>query len=160
MIFVCLGTKRFPFNRLLKQIDLLVEQNEIKDQVFAQIGRSTYIPKNYEFSEFLSPDEYTKKVNQSGIIITHGGTGSIIKGLKAGKQVIAVPRREKYGEHSDDHQLQIVDFFYDQGYILRVDEMSDLDRAIKNILANPITKKFQSEGRIIEIIDSFIERNN
>lgn len=156
LIFVCLGTKRFPFNRLLKQIDLLIENNEIQDEVFAQIGNSTYEPKNYKYSRFLTPDEYLEKVKESDIIISHGGTGSLINGLRAGKQVIGVPRRAKYGEHSDDHQLQIVEFFAEQGYIRKIDDMDELGYVLKDIAKNPITKKFHGKGRIIEIIDEFI----
>lgn len=159
MIFVCLGTKRFPFNRLLNQIDILIENGEIEDRVFAQIGNSTYLPKYYEYTQFLSPKEYAEIVKQAEIVISHGGTGAIISALKAYKQVIAVPRREKLGEHSDDHQLQIVELFSKQGLIKSVLEMKDLKQAIDDIKTNPITKKFESNGRIIEIIDEFIINN-
>ena len=42
LIFVVLGTQKFQCNRLLKQIDRLVE-----DPVFAQKGHSDYIPQYY-----------------------------------------------------------------------------------------------------------------
>lgn len=156
---MCLGTKRFQFDRLLKKIDLLIEENVIRDEVFAQIGSSNYIPVHYSFERYISPQEYDDIVNESDLIITHGGTGAIVKALKANKQVIAVPRREKYGEHSDDHQLQIVDFFTEQGYIYRVDDMNELSSVIREINKNPISKKFEGTGRIISIIDKFIEGN-
>lgn len=159
LIFVCLGTKRFPFNRLLKQIDKLIENGAIEDEVFAQIGNSTYLPQNFKYTHFLSPEDYEEKLNQSDIVISHGGTGAIIKALKANKQVIAVPRREKLGEHSDDHQLQIVELFSKQGLIKSVLEVDDLQQAIKDIVKNPIIKKFDSKGKIIEIIDDFIMNN-
>lgn len=157
MIFICLGTKRFPFNRLLEEIDVLIEQNVIKDNVYAQIGNSTYTPRHYSYSKFLNAEEYASKVNQSNIVITHGGTGAIIKGLKARKQVIAVPRRVAFGEHSDDHQLQIVELFESQGYIWRVDEMDDLKKVLTEVYKKPITKRFKGKGKVLEIIDSFIE---
>lgn len=157
MIFVCLGTRRFPFNRLLKQIDKSIENNEIKDKVFAQIGHSTYIPNNYDYTAFLSPEEYQKNVNAAQIIITHGGIGAIIKALKAGKQVIAIARREELGEHCDDHQLQIVDLFSELGYIRKVNKLEELGGVVESLVSNPVTKKFIGDGRVVEIIDDFIK---
>jgi UDP-N-acetylglucosamine transferase subunit ALG13 len=136
-----------------------VEKNEITDKVFAQIGQSTYKPKHYNYTDFLTSNEYTEKVNKANLIITHGGTGAIIKGLKAGKQVIAVPRRVTFGEHSDDHQLQIVELFTDQGYVWRVDEMGELLEVINKSKTTPIIKRFQRDGKIIDIIDDFISDN-
>jgi UDP-N-acetylglucosamine transferase subunit ALG13 len=156
LIFVCLGTKRFSFNRLLQEIDSLILSGEIEEKVFAQVGSSTYAPVNFEFSNFLTSEEYEEKVKNSSIIITHGGTGAIVKGLKASKQVIAIPRLSKYGEHSDDHQLQIVDFFEERNLIKRIDEVSELKFALTSIKRNPITERFEGKGNVIGIIDDFI----
>ena len=38
MIFVAVGTQKFPFNRLLKGIDDLMDQGQLEEEVFAQIG--------------------------------------------------------------------------------------------------------------------------
>lgn len=111
MIFVTLGSQKFQFNRLLKEIDRLVEAGGITDEVFAQIGYSDYIPKNYQYKEFLSREEFIEHEGKADIVITHGGTGAIIGAVKKGKKVIAVPRLAKYGEHVDDHQLQLIEQF-------------------------------------------------
>ena len=52
-------------------------------------------------------------MEKANIVITHGGTGAIIGAVKKGKKVIAVPRLAKYGEHVDDHQLQLIKKFDD-----------------------------------------------
>lgn len=156
MIFVCLGTQIFQMNRLLKELDRLIEIGEITEQVFAQIGKSDYKPLHFDFKDFMTPDEYQKRVNDADMIITHGGTGAIVKALKAGKQTIAVPRLLKYGEHENDHQLQIVDFFSEGGFILKVTEMDELLLAYMQIKANPIRKRFVGDGHVVEIIENFI----
>ena len=46
MIFVTLGSQKFQFNRLLIEIDRLIEEKYITDKVFAQIGYSDYKPKH------------------------------------------------------------------------------------------------------------------
>ena len=45
MIFVTLGSQKFQFDRLLRKIDELIDIGVITDEVFAQIGASTYIPQ-------------------------------------------------------------------------------------------------------------------
>lgn len=156
MIFICLGTKRFSLNRLLKELDELVEKGKIKNNIFAQIGHSTYIPRNYKYKRFMDPQEYERAVENASLVITHGGTGAIIKALKADKQIIAIPRLEKFSEHSDDHQLQIVDVFERNGYVAKVEKMGCLEQTIKELQIKPITKKFNGKGEIVEIIDGFI----
>jgi UDP-N-acetylglucosamine transferase subunit ALG13 len=156
LIFVTVGSQVYQFNRLLKKIDDLLECNAISNLVFAQTGNSTYSPRNYESKKFLSAEEYNEKVANSHLIITHGGTGAIMSALQAGKQVVAIPRRKKHGEHSDDHQLQIVDYFVTNAYIRRVDDLNDLEVVINYNLTNPINKRLVSDGCIPNIIDNFL----
>lgn len=111
MIFITLGSQKFQFNRLLKAVDDLVQRKIIKEDVFAQIGYSDYQPQNYSYKKFLDRDEFARMEEKSEIVITHGGTGAIIGAVKKDKKVIAVPRLAKFGEHVDDHQLQLLDEF-------------------------------------------------
>jgi len=85
--------------------------------------------------------------------------GSIVTALKMGKKVIAVPRYHKYGEHVNDHQLQIVQTFDGQGFIKGIKDVCELKDAIKEI--NDFKpKKFESNTKnIIDIIENFIENN-
>lgn len=159
LIFVCIGTQIFQFNRLLKELDRLVENDVITEEIFAQTGKSDYQPQYYKYEPFLNPEQYENLVISSDLIITHGGTGAIVKALKAGKQTIAVPRQFKYNEHENDHQFQIVDFFADNGYILRVVDISDLEIKLKEIKEHPIKKKFVGSGCVVEIIDDYIQKN-
>lgn len=93
------------------------------------------------------------------MVISHGGTGAIVKALKKGKKVIAIPRQAKYGEHADDHQFQIVDFMYENGYVYKVVEMSELQGTIGQVMADTRQKTFASTGNIVEIIEEFIDRS-
>ena len=47
--------------RLFKKLDELYENGALYEPMFAQIGTSTYQPKYYEFKDFISPDEFTEK---------------------------------------------------------------------------------------------------
>lgn len=157
-IFITLGSQKFQFNRLLIAVDKLCEKKVIcgKD-VFAQIGYSDYIPKNYRYSNFLDREEFNVEMGKADIVITHGGTGAIIGAVKKGKKVIAVPRRTKYGEHVDDHQLQLVGQFKELDLICECDDPDKIGNALA-IVKKTTYKSYVSNTKIImDNIERYIE---
>ena len=151
-IFITLGSQKFQFNRLLKAVDELCERGTIEAKdVFAQIGYSDYLPKNFNYKKFLDRDEFSKEMGKADIVITHGGTGAIIGAVKKGKKVIAVPRLAKYGEHVDDHQLQLIKQFDDLNLICSCQDTGKLDVALKTV---QLTKYNSYESNTVNIINS------
>lgn len=133
MIFVTVGTHEQPFNRLIKEIDLLVQNNFIDEKVFVQTGYSTYVPKFCDHRSMLSYKEMKKKIAEARIVVTHGGPSSFIEVLNEKKIPIVVPRQEKYGEHINNHQVDFVKFIQqEQGNILPVYNIKKLKSAILN----------------------------
>lgn len=159
MIFVCIGSRKFQFNRLLKKIDELVGAGDIQETVFAQIGVSSYVPQNYEFTSYLSSEDFKKYQSKADIIITHGGTGAMLGALKLEKQVIVVPRLQEFGEHSDDHQTQVAGVLDKEGYLRCVLEMDDLLEGIQMLKQHPIEKKYHKTSQVISIIEQFISND-
>ena len=96
MIFVTVGTHEQPFNRLIKEVDRLVETSVIKDDVFIQTGYSTYEPQFCKWSSLISFDKMNELMETSDIIITHGGPATFMSAIANGKKPIVVPRQEKY----------------------------------------------------------------
>ena len=129
MILVTLGTQKQSFNRLLD----MIEKSNINDKIIVQAGYTKYKSKKMKILDFVNYQEMDKLIKQADLIITHGGTGSIVTAIKQGKKVIACPRLKKYGEHVDDHQKQIVDIFSEVGYILKLDENDNLDELVQKI---------------------------
>lgn len=156
MIFVTLGSQKFQFNRLLKEIDKLIEDNEITEEVFAQIGYSDYIPKNYNYKKFLDRDEFNELMNQCDRVITHGGTGAIIGALRKEKKVIAIPRLAKYDEHVDDHQVEIVEVFNKKQMILGVREMSELKDSFNQLDFIKFKPFVSNTENVINSIENYI----
>lgn len=156
MIFVILGSQKFQFNRLLKEIDDLIEQGDINDKVFAQVGCSDYIPLNYEYKDFMENDAFNQYVNKAELVITHAGTSSIIRALKSNKKVIAVARLKQYNEHISDHQLDIISQFNQLRYIIGLRDVSQLKDALKNLDKYTFDKYVSSTNNIIKIIEEFI----
>ena len=152
MIFVTLGSQKFQFNRLLQEIDKLVKNNILKEEIFAQIGYSDYLPQNYKYKNFLSREEFIEYEDKSDYVITHGGTGAIIGAVKKGKKVIAVPRLAEFGEHVDDHQLQLISQFAEMKLIIPCYEIGCLADAY--LAANDmqmIEYKSNTEKYIVDI---------
>ncbi|KNZ42036.1 PssE/Cps14G family polysaccharide biosynthesis glycosyltransferase [Acetobacterium bakii] len=160
MIFVCVGSRKFQFNRLIEKIDELVGAGFIKDEVFAQTAATTYIPKYIESKPYLSSDEFRLYQSRADLIITHGGTGAMLGALKLGKQVIAVPRLFKYGEHSDDHQTQVAGVLENQGYLRCVLDVDELLETIERLEKNPIEKKYTNPSQVVSIIEQFIMKGS
>ena len=162
MIFVTVGSRNYPFDRLFVELDKLCEEKIIKDKIFAQIGTSTYKPKHFEYKDFITQDEFEKYMREAKYVITHGASGSIMKALNNDKKVIAVTRLEKYGEHINDHQIQNNKAFGDNGYVLPVFEMDELkDAVIKIQTGKDKLKKWENKDplAIVNMIDKFIEEN-
>jgi len=162
LIFVTVGSRNYPFNRLFEELDTLCDEKIITDTIFAQIGTSTYKPRNFEYKAFISQEEFMEKVKASNFVITHGASGSIMKALNEDKKVIAVTRLEKYGEHINDHQIQNNKAFGDNGYVLPVFEMDELkDAIIKIQTGKDNLKKWENKDpmAIQNIIDEFIQKN-
>ena len=157
MIFVCVGSREYQFDRLIKKLDELIEQGSITDTVYAQIGQSSYIPKFFEYERFMDVEKFKEYQSKADLIISHGGTGALIGALKLGKQVIAVPRLAKYGEHTDDHQTQVAGVLADEGYLKCVLEIDSLFEAIQNLRLQPINKVYNKQSNVLNTIQNFME---
>ena len=158
MIFVTLGSQKFQFNRLLIELDKLVEEEKICNDIFAQIGYSDYKPKNYEFKEFLDREQFAEFMDKCDTVITHGGTGAIVGAVKRDKKVIAVPRLAKFGEHVDDHQLQIIDQFTNMNFIVGVKDTNEIYEALELLKTIEFKKYISNTENIINEIEKYINQ--
>lgn len=159
MILVTLGTQDKPFTRLLDSIQKEIDNGNIKDKVIVQAGFTKYQSKDMEIFDLLDRDKFTELIKECDLLITHGGVGSILNGLSNNKKVIVCPRLFKYQEHMNDHQIQIVERFEDEGYILAYQENDNLGDILKKVESFK-PKKFQSNtDKFIKIIETFIDKN-
>lgn len=160
MIFVCVGSRPYQFNRLFEELDRLVGTGRVRGEVFAQIGASTYEPRNFAFEHFMDPDAFRARMAEADIVISHGASGSIMGALNAGKKVIAVARLAKYGEHINDHQVGINETLAAEGLVLAVREMDELGDAIEEMESGRVHLKpwhNPAPNAIIDEIDLFIQ---
>jgi UDP-N-acetylglucosamine transferase subunit ALG13 len=157
MILVMLGTQNNSFERLLKELDRLKEKKIIKEKIIVQAGYTKYNSKNLEVFDFIDKDKLNEYQSKADIIITHGGVGSIVSSLLKDKKVIAVPRLQKYNEHVNNHQKDIVESFSNNGYIIGINDVKELEEAYKNINKFKPKKYTPNNSKIIKIVEDFIE---
>lgn len=158
MIFVILGTQDKAFDRLIKEIEELKKDGIIEDKVVVQSGATKYESDEIKIYDYLDMDEFERYIKEAKFVISHGGVGSILDALKYNKKIIAVPRLEKYGEHENDHQIQIVEKFAELGYIVDAGNLKRLGNKILHI-EDFKPKKFVSDNtKMLGIIEEYIDK--
>ncbi|MFB9238605.1 glycosyltransferase [Plantactinospora siamensis] len=115
-IVVALGTHdRFGFPRLLSRLVTIMPTNA---EVLWQVG-STRIPRMPRDARRQVPfDELEQAMREADVVITHAGVGSALTAMRAGRRAIQVPRRQRYGEHIDDHQVELARELDRRGLVL------------------------------------------
>lgn len=133
MIFVTVGTHEQQFDRLISCIDQLKKEGKITERVLIQTGYSKYVPQYCEWQQFFTYDEMLDNVAKARIVITHGGPSSFIMPLQVGKTPIVVPRRKKFGEHVNNHQVEFCNAVAKRmGTIIVVNRIENLEKCVLN----------------------------
>ncbi len=156
MIFVILGTQDKEFTRLIKEIEKLKKNKIISEEIVIQAGITKYQSNYMKIIDYLSMNEFEKYIKKSKFVITHGGVGSILDAIKHNKKVIAVPRLEKYGEHENNHQIQIVEKFAELGYIIGIENLEELGNKILKIDEFKPKKFISNNSKMIKLIEDYI----
>lgn len=131
MIFVTVGLHTQGFDRLIKKMDDIA--SEIDEKVIMQIGSSRYEPRHATYFRVTDEKELASCYESARVIVCHGGAGTLIKSLLLKKPIIVVPRLKKFGEHIDNHQLELAEVLSKSGYISLVNDLEELREALFKI---------------------------
>ena len=152
MILVTVGLM-YGFERLVKEMDRIA--GRMDEAVIMQIGETTYKPKNARYFRFTSNEEIDRLYEDVRVVVCHAGVGSILTALEHGKPVIAVPRRKKYGEHVDDHQLEIARELEKERMITVVCDVGDLENVLDDV--STVSKTLvENEGELVKALGKYI----
>ena len=159
MILVMLGTQNNDFHRLLDEIERNIENGNINEEVIVQAGFTKYKSNKMKIFDITSKKNLEDLIKKADLIITHAGVGSIEMSLEQNKKVIAVPRLKKYKEHVNDHQKDIEGEFNKRGWIIGINDVSELGIALKKV-GNFIPKKYEKPktDEIVYVIKTFIDK--
>lgn len=147
MIFVTVGTTKFPFERLFKTVDKVLIKTNSKEKLIVQspVGYNFLYP-NVEIIDdlpFLKMIGFFKK---SRISIVHGGVTSMFLATKyCHLQPIIFPRYKKYGEHTNNNQVEFCKFISSKILASYVFDSQNLTKKMRTFLR---TKK-RSKSNVI-----------
>jgi len=160
-VLVTIGTMvEKKFTRLFNIIEELCEENVLDgNRVIAQVGYDDYKPKNFKAFDMIADEEFKRLINESDLIITHAGTGTVISCLKKGKKVIIFPRMAQFNEHYDDHQLEIAELFTRNNYVLCARNKKELVKCIKELDSFVPSKFVSNNNKMNKLVIDFIENN-
>lgn len=153
MIFTMVGTHEQQFDRLVKAVDDL----DTTHKRVIQYGYSTYEARHCEAEKFLPFDTVRNYILSADVVITHSGTGSVMLALSLGKKPIVAPRYKKFGEHVDDHQLQLVQQLDSDGLIVPYYEGDALSSRVDQILSDAtLSRSIETDVRLIQDLEQFM----
>ena len=138
MIFVTVGTHYHGFERLIKKIDKIAGNTD--EEMIAQIGSTTYIPKNMKYFKLLEEKKLLELIKKARIIVAHAGAGTLLNVLHFGKPMILVPRLKKFNEAIDDHQLELAEMLKNKGKAVVVHDIENLEDALNKTKTYKKTK--------------------
>jgi len=158
LIFVSVGANPHPFDRLIKEVDRLVSEKKIKDEFIVQLGNTNYYSKNIKkVKKFWKENEYKKILRSCNLIITHAGLGNVMVGMEHNKPLIVVPRRKEFGEHVDNHQMEMAKYIEKSESCLVIHDINDLESSIKKMVKIKIKLKKRVEPEILNIIKNLVK---
>jgi UDP-N-acetylglucosamine--N-acetylmuramyl-(pentapeptide) pyrophosphoryl-undecaprenol N-acetylglucosamine transferase len=118
-IFVTLGTIRpYPFD---SAVDALLRTNAACESTIWQLGSTAH--SNLPGSAFreLTSAQFADAAQKADVVVTHAGVGTILQLLEMGIHPVVLARRSEFGEHIDNHQLQITRLVSELGIATAVD---------------------------------------
>ena len=127
MIYVTIGTMHLPFARLIRKMDEIARATD--ERIVVQTGLDNVLPEHCEHFDFKAREEVEAIQREARVIVAHAGIGSVIDALKTRVPLIFVPRLAKFGEHNNDHQLEMAKVMDERGWGRIVVDIEDLDDA-------------------------------
>lgn len=155
MIFLTVGTQ-FSFDRLVKAVDQAVEAGGIKEKIYAQIGKSSYKPRSFKAASSFEKSVFDRYFCTASSVISHAGMGTITMALNNNKPLLVMPRRKKYGEVVNDHQIDIAREFERFGYILVAYRQEELPQKIEQLKSFVPRRRVNNSQAIIDKVRKFL----
>lgn len=118
MILVTVGTEKYPFNRLMQWINVLQEQgflSEGQEEIIVQYGSCSILPAGVRVYDLVPEAKFQTLLQQARLIISHCGEGSLTVLDQLNVPYILVPRSSQFGEHVDEHQVELANALADMG---------------------------------------------
>lgn len=147
-IVVTVGTHEQPFTRLLKIAERAA--NRITDtEWIVQFGTADDdFQWASEAAAYFSHSALRAHIAQSDIVLTHASPAAVFDALSQNAQPLVLPRRRRYREHVNDHQVRFASHLEDLGLVT---VLADTDAAVDSIRVAAAEPRSARRARIAAI---------
>lgn len=114
-VLVTVGSEKFPFVRGLE----MVRDGLSGARVKWQTGNTPTdgLDLQGDVRAWWPGDEIAAAAASADVVITHAGVGSILMVLRTGACPVIIPRMSRFGEHVDDHQMDLAEQLEERGLV-------------------------------------------
>lgn len=157
-MFVTVGNPTQGFLRLLESVDALAGRRLFSDDtVLIQRGNNPgFMASHCLQQDFFSAETFLHIIDKAQLVICHAGAGTLIHVLQVGKVPVVMPRQKKYGEHIDDHQVELTRALASEGRVIPVYEPDGLLAAVEEARRRLIQPPRPLARRMIDLVASAI----
>ena len=119
-IFATVGNDVHPFPRFLNWVRSALAAFPGSRCVLQYGLNDVSDDPSIEATAFVGHDRFEELMHTADRVICHGGTGTLFPAIRCGKRPLVIPRLARFGEHVNDHQLDIMSALADAGLVLPV----------------------------------------
>lgn len=65
--------------------------------------------------EHMPWERFAASIRSADVVICHAGVGTVVTAIRSGHRPVLLTRLARYGEHVDDHQLQLAERLSERG---------------------------------------------
>lgn len=156
-LFVPLGTQKFSFDRIVNELNNLVLQGRYSANEIVMQSMSYNVKPSFIAHEIIPLDTFNRYMDNAEIIIIHAGVNSIMSSMQRGKPLIIVPRMKEFGEHVDNHQLEIAHLMENKYNVLVAYDIKDLEHLIAIAPTHTYRKFVSNRNELIATIKHIVD---
>jgi beta-1,4-N-acetylglucosaminyltransferase len=146
MIFVTVGS--FEFDELARKMDELALKTT--EEIIIQIANGSYVPINCKY--FKTTNTIKDYYEKADLIISHGGTGTVLEVLELGTPLISLANPSL----KDNHQHEFLELMESRNFLIYCRNLDDLGNLILEKRSfKTRTNKIDFYAKIVHDIESF-----
>jgi beta-1,4-N-acetylglucosaminyltransferase len=155
VIYVTLGTMFLGFHRLVRAADAIAADTD--EQVVVQCDQAVAPPRYAAWFRCLPHGAVLELQRHARVVVAHAGIGATLDALHTGRPLILVPRLKRYGEHMNDHQLDIAEAVARRGWGRAVRDVADL-KALCTAPPAPPRSYTPARAPLLEAVRAMVDR--
>jgi UDP-N-acetylglucosamine transferase subunit ALG13 len=156
--FVTVGNATEGFRRLLDAAERLAAGGALPAPLVFQSGHNpAFVSRHGAVQPFMPMEAFEEHVRRARLVIAHAGAGVVLHALAAGKAPVVMPRRARYGEHVDDHQVEFTACLARAGRVFAAWEPADLPDAVRAALAGGVRQTAAPPDGLLRVVAGCLE---